>query len=68
MKDKLFVMACINKTPVLNIIILLYANYRSYYIHSVNYNREALNFIKRSFFASNNRYKDHLFCLFKELT
>src|SRR5581483_4744197 len=69
-KGKLFVAACIDKTRVPNIIMSLYANHGYYpepwqlLICTSSTTMEELTiFIKRSFFASNNGYENHLFCI-----
>ncbi|RIA86037.1 hypothetical protein C1645_741134 [Glomus cerebriforme] len=69
-KGKLFVAACTDKTRVPNIIMSLYANHGYYpepwqvLICSSSTTMEELTiFIKRSFFASNNGYENHLFCI-----
>ncbi|CAG8494132.1 12597_t:CDS:10, partial [Racocetra fulgida] len=67
---KLFVAACSNKSLVPNIIMSLYANHKSYpqpwqiLICTSSTTMEELSiFTKRCFFASDNGYKGHLFCI-----
>src|ERR1043165_9976921 len=69
-KGKLFVAACSDKTRVPNIIMSLYANHGYYpepwqlLICASSTTMEELTiFIRRSFFASNNGYENHLFCI-----
>ncbi|GBB96188.1 hypothetical protein RclHR1_00270034 [Rhizophagus clarus] len=69
-KGKLFVAACTDKTRVPNIIMSLYANHGYYpepwqlLICTSSTTMEELTiFIKRSFYASNNGYENHLFCI-----
>ncbi|CAI2175253.1 8941_t:CDS:2 [Funneliformis geosporum] len=69
-KGKSFVAACNNISLVSNIIMSLFANHGSYpepwqlLICTSSTTIEELSiFIKRSFFASNNRYENHLFCI-----
>ncbi|RIA89917.1 hypothetical protein C1645_805996 [Glomus cerebriforme] len=69
-KGKLFIAACADKTRVPNIIMSLYANHGYYpepwqlLICTSSTTMEELTiFIKRSFFASNNGYENHLFCI-----
>src|SRR4051794_35855413 len=69
-KGKLFVAACTDKIRVPNIIMSLYANHGHYpepwqlLICTSSTTMEELTiFIKRSFFASNNGYDNHLFCI-----
>ncbi|CAG8457357.1 17413_t:CDS:10 [Racocetra persica] len=67
---KLFVAACSNKSLVPNIIMSLYANHKSYpqpwqiLICTSSTTMEELSiFTKRCFFASDNGYDGHLFCI-----
>jgi hypothetical protein len=67
---KLFVAACTDQTRVPNIIMSLYANHGYYpeswqllMCTSSTTMEELTIFIKRSFFASNNGYDNHLFCI-----
>ncbi|GBC04617.1 hypothetical protein RclHR1_05780008 [Rhizophagus clarus] len=69
-KGKLFVAAYIDKIQVPNMIMKLYANYGYYpepwqilICTSTTTMEELTIFIKRCFFASNNGYKNHLFCI-----
>ncbi|CAI2194854.1 13146_t:CDS:2, partial [Funneliformis geosporum] len=69
-KGKLFVAACNNASLVSNIIMSLFANHGSYpepwqllICTSSTTIEEFTIFIKRSFFASNNGYENHLFCI-----
>ncbi|GBC14226.1 hypothetical protein GLOIN_2v1789429 [Rhizophagus irregularis DAOM 181602=DAOM 197198] len=69
-KGKLFIAACADKTRVPNIIMSLYVNNGNYpepwqlLICTTSTTMEELTiFIKRSFFASNNGYENHLFCI-----
>ncbi|CAI2166607.1 8415_t:CDS:2 [Funneliformis geosporum] len=69
-KGKLFVAACTDKSRVPNIIMSLYANHGFYpepwqllICTSTTTPEELSIFIKRSFFASNNGYENHLFCI-----
>ncbi|CAI2166603.1 8657_t:CDS:2, partial [Funneliformis geosporum] len=69
-KGKLFVAACNNTTLISNIIMSLFANHGSYpepwqllICTSSTTIEELTIFIKRSFFASNNEYENHLFCI-----
>ncbi|GBB90017.1 hypothetical protein RclHR1_01690002 [Rhizophagus clarus] len=69
-KGKLFVASCTDKTRVPNIIMSLYANHGYYpepwqlLICTTSTTMEELTiFIKRSLFASNNGYENHLFCI-----
>ncbi|PKY42427.1 hypothetical protein RhiirA4_397377 [Rhizophagus irregularis] len=69
-KGKLFVASCTDKTRVPNIIMSLYANHGYYpepwqlLICTSSTTMEELTiFIKRSLFASNNGYENHLFCI-----
>jgi hypothetical protein len=67
---KLFVASCTDQTRVPNIIMSLYANHGYYpepwqllMCTSSTTMEELTIFIKRSFFASNNGYDNHLFCI-----
>ncbi|CAG8492109.1 7029_t:CDS:2 [Dentiscutata erythropus] len=67
---KLFVAACSNKSLVPNIIMSLYANHKAYpqpwqiLICTSSTTMEELSiFTKRCFFASDNGYEGHLFCI-----
>ncbi|CAG8488111.1 5420_t:CDS:10 [Diversispora eburnea] len=69
-RGKLFVAACNDKNLVPNIIMSLYANHGSYpqawqlLICTASTTTEELAiFIKRCFFAVNNGYDNHLFCI-----
>ncbi|PKY54759.1 hypothetical protein RhiirA4_548384 [Rhizophagus irregularis] len=69
---KLFVAACTDKTRVPNVIMSLYTNHGYYpepwqlLICTSSTTMEELTiFIKRSFYASNNGYENHLFCIAK---
>ncbi|PKY15767.1 hypothetical protein RhiirB3_477838 [Rhizophagus irregularis] len=69
-KGKLFVAACTDDTRIPNVIMSLYANH-GYYPEpwqllkctTSTTMEELIIFIKRSFFASNNGYENHLFCI-----
>ncbi|CAI2182617.1 19463_t:CDS:10, partial [Funneliformis geosporum] len=67
-KSKLFIAVYTDKTRISNIILSLYANYGSYpeswqflICNSSTTIEELTIFIKRSFFAANNGYENHLF-------
>ncbi|PKY48629.1 hypothetical protein RhiirA4_525636 [Rhizophagus irregularis] len=69
-RGKLFIAACADNTRVPNIIMSLYANHGYYpepwqlLICTSSTTMEELTiFIKRSYFASDNGYEDHLFCI-----
>ncbi|GES90916.1 hypothetical protein GLOIN_2v1785271 [Rhizophagus clarus] len=69
-KGKLFIAACADNTRVPNIIMSLYANHGYYpepwqlLICTPSTTMEELTiFIKRSYFASEHGYEDHLFCI-----
>ncbi|PKY60054.1 hypothetical protein RhiirA4_550542, partial [Rhizophagus irregularis] len=69
-RGKLFIAACADNTLVPNIIMSLYANHGYYpelwqlLICTSSTTMEELTiFIKRSYFASDNGYEDHLFCI-----
>ncbi|GBC04618.1 hypothetical protein RclHR1_05780009 [Rhizophagus clarus] len=69
-KGRLFVAAYTNKTQVSNVIMSLYANYGccpepwQIMICTSSTTMEELSiFVKRSFFASDNGYNNHLFCM-----
>jgi hypothetical protein len=69
-KGNLFIAACADNTRVPNIIMSLYANHGYYpepwqlLICTPSTTMEELTiFIKRSYFASDNGYEDHLFCI-----
>ncbi|POG65439.1 hypothetical protein GLOIN_2v424565 [Rhizophagus irregularis DAOM 181602=DAOM 197198] len=69
-RGKLFIAACADNTKVPNIIMSLYANHGYYpepwqlLICTSSTTMEELTiFIKRSYFASDNGYEDHLFCI-----
>ncbi|CAG8477178.1 1481_t:CDS:10, partial [Racocetra fulgida] len=67
---KLFVAACSDRSVIPNIIMSLYANSKFYpnawqllICTPSTTSEEIAIFIKRCSFASNNGYKDHLFCM-----
>jgi hypothetical protein len=69
-KGELFVAACTNNTRIPNVIMSLYANHGYYpepwqllICTTLTTMEELMIFIKRSFLASNNEYKNHLFCI-----
>ncbi|CAB4390856.1 unnamed protein product [Rhizophagus irregularis] len=69
-KGEIFVASCTDKTRIPNIIMSLYVNHGYYpepwqlLICTTSTTMEEItNFIKRSLFASNNRYENRLFCI-----
>ncbi|RGB41976.1 hypothetical protein C1646_791690 [Rhizophagus diaphanus] len=69
-KGKLFVAACTDSPRIPNVIMSLYANHGYYpepwqllVCNSLTTMEELMIFIKRSFFAPNNGYNNHLFCI-----
>ncbi|PKC63659.1 hypothetical protein RhiirA1_537611, partial [Rhizophagus irregularis] len=69
-KGKLFVAGCTDKSRVSNVIMSLYTNHGYYpepwqllICTSSTTTEELTIFIKRSFYASNNGYENHLFCI-----
>ncbi|CAG8532603.1 7300_t:CDS:10, partial [Acaulospora morrowiae] len=70
LSGKIFVAACHSRSLVPNVILSLFANHQSLpepwqilICRSTTTAEEISLFIKRSFIAADNEYKDHLFCI-----